>query len=85
MFVADIRVDLKKGVADPEGANTRKALELLGFVNVIEVKTSKTFSVLLDAPDEPSAREQVERMCVSLLANPVINSYHYDLKPHKEA
>ena len=31
MFIAEVRVKLKKGVADPEGANTKKALELLGF------------------------------------------------------
>ena len=31
MVVAEIRIELKQGVADPEGQNTRKALELLGY------------------------------------------------------
>ncbi len=80
MFVADIRIKLKKGVADPEGKNTRKALELLGFPEVAEVKTSKVFSVHLNSPDEASAKAQVEKICLALLANPVINEYSYDIR-----
>lgn len=80
MFVADIRIKLKKGVADPEGKNTAKALELLGFSEVAEVKTSKFFSIHLDTPDEAAAKAQVEKICLALLANPVINDYSYDIK-----
>ncbi len=85
MFIADIRIKLKKGVADPEGKNTLKAMELLGFSQVSEVKTSKFFSVRLNTDDESDARSQVERMCQNLLANPVINEYSYELRPEKEA
>jgi phosphoribosylformylglycinamidine synthase len=80
MFIADIRIKLKKGVADPEGKNTLKALELLGFDQVAGVSTSKFFSVSLDTADEADARAQVERMCQSLLANPVINEYSYEMR-----
>jgi len=80
MFVADIRIKLKKGVADPEGKNTRKALELLGFPEVTEVSTSKFFSVHLNTPDQAFAKAQVEKMCLALLANPVINEYTYDIR-----
>jgi phosphoribosylformylglycinamidine synthase len=80
MFVADIRIKLKKGVADPEGKNTKKALELLGFEAVAEVKTSKFYSVRLEAADESAARAEVEKMCQALLANPVVNEYSYDIR-----
>ena len=30
MVIAEVKIKLKKGVADPEGANTQKTLELLG-------------------------------------------------------
>ncbi|MDO9538221.1 MAG: phosphoribosylformylglycinamidine synthase subunit PurS [Thermoplasmata archaeon] len=85
MFIADIRITLKKGVADPEGKNTRKALELLGFTEVSEVKTSKFFSIHLNTADEAAARAQVEKICVALLSNPVINEYSYELRPEKGA
>lgn len=74
-MVAEVRIHLKKGVADPEGANTKKALELLGFAEVAEVKSSRCFSIRLDTDDEVLASEQVERMCQNLLANPVIHDY----------
>ena len=80
MLVADVRIRLKKGVADPEGKNTKKALELLGFNQVVEVKTSKYFSIHLDSNDEEKAKAEVEKMCQSLLANPVINDYSYELR-----
>jgi phosphoribosylformylglycinamidine synthase PurS subunit len=79
MIVAEVRVKLKKGVADPEGANTRKALELLGFSEVTKIQTSKCFSISLDSNDLAQARERVEQMCQGLLANPVIQSYDITL------
>ena len=80
MFIADIRIRLKRGVADPEGKNTKKALELLGFSEVSEVSTSKYFSVHLDVESEAAAKARVEKMCTGLLANPVINDYSYEIR-----
>jgi phosphoribosylformylglycinamidine synthase PurS subunit len=79
MIAAEVRVRLKKGVADPEGANTKKALELLGFTEVNGVRTSKCFTILLETDDEGRARKRVEEMCQGLLANPVIQSYDITL------
>src|SRR5512136_1494502 len=38
MFEAKVTVQLKKGISDPEGANTLKAIHLLGFKKVQQVK-----------------------------------------------
>ncbi|HPP44664.1 MAG TPA: phosphoribosylformylglycinamidine synthase subunit PurS [Methanomassiliicoccaceae archaeon] len=59
MVKADIRIELKHGVADPEGENTRKALELLGFKGIKSVKTVKLFEVEMDAEPE-EAKEAAE-------------------------
>lgn len=48
MAVIEIRIELKKGVADPEGSNTKKTLESLGFKGVGSVKCVKVFEVELD-------------------------------------
>jgi phosphoribosylformylglycinamidine synthase len=79
MVKADIRIELKHGVADPEGENTRKALELLGFKGIKSVKTVKLFEVEMDTEPE-AAREAAEDMCRRLLANPVIQTFRVDLK-----
>ena len=76
MVTVDIRVGLKPGVADPEGANTRKALQLLGFENVSSVSSAKAFRLELPEIKDPiQAQEQAERMCRRLLANPVVHDY----------
>jgi len=79
MAVIEIKIELKKGVADPEGQNTKKALELLGFSGISTVKTVKTFQIELDAGPE-SAQSVGEEMCRKLLANPVIQNFRVEVK-----
>ena len=79
MVVAEIRIELKPGVADPEGQNTKKALEQLGFEGIANVRSIKLFVVELDAaPDE--AKKACEEMCRKLLANPVIQKFSVQIK-----
>ncbi len=75
MVVAEIRVELKKGVADPEGANVKKTLIALGFSAVREVQSVKTYRVTLDEDDPQAAQKALQLMCEKLLANPVVNRY----------
>ena len=79
LFKARVEIRLKKGIADPEGANTLKALHLLGFDSVKEVKSVKVFDMILEEKDKRSARQQVEKMCQRLLTNPVIHLYNVEL------
>ncbi|MBR4504059.1 MAG: phosphoribosylformylglycinamidine synthase subunit PurS [Candidatus Methanomethylophilaceae archaeon] len=74
MTVIEIRIELKKGVADPEGKNTWKALESLGFEGISGVKSVKLFEVDLDMPADRAVAAG-EEMCRKLLANPVVQSY----------
>ena len=70
----EVRVGLKKGMADPEGANVKKALKLLGFDNVDAVESVKFYKITIDM-DENSALKAAEKMCQRLLANPVVHEY----------
>lgn len=78
MVVAEVRVELKKGVADPEGKNTLKALELLGFEGLTDVKTVKVFDIHLEGGGD--VEKKVDEMCRRLLANPVIHNYSVKIK-----
>ena len=75
IYTVEIKVGLKKGVADPEGKNVRKTLELLGLTNLGEVHTSRLYKIDIDAESEDGARTEATMMCEKLLANPVINNY----------
>jgi phosphoribosylformylglycinamidine synthase len=72
---AEVRVELKKGVADPEGRNVEKTLSLLGFEGIGSVNTVKVYQVTLEETNETRALESLEDMCEKLLANPVIHNY----------
>lgn len=72
---ANVFIELKEGVADPEGEATKKALRLLGFKNVKNVSTIKVFRIDIDARNKDEAEEELKAMCEKLLANPVIQKY----------
>ncbi|RLI70909.1 phosphoribosylformylglycinamidine synthase PurS protein [Archaeoglobales archaeon] len=75
---ADVFIELKEGVADPEGEATKKALRLLGFKNVKNVSTVKVFRIEIDARNKEEAEVELKSMCEKLLANPVIQKYKID-------
>ncbi|MEM0493140.1 MAG: phosphoribosylformylglycinamidine synthase subunit PurS [Candidatus Thermoplasmatota archaeon] len=79
MFEAQIKIKLKKGITDPEGANTLKALHLLGFKKVKDAKMLRTIDLIIDAKDKESVRKDVESMCQRLLTNPVIHTYEIEI------
>ena len=85
MVIARVEVRLKHGVADPEGDNTLKALNLLGFEQVAAVRSIRTFELDLRTEDEAQARLDLESMCKRLLANPVVHDYAFELVPPEAA
>lgn len=78
MFTVEVKVGLKKGVSDPEGSNTHKSLELLGFGEVESVKSLKVYRMQVDAPSKEKASERVEEMCRKILTNPVIHTHEIE-------
>ena len=80
MIEAKVTIRLKKGVSDPEGANTLKALHLLGFNKVKVAKTIRTFDLLIDGKDKNKVKKDVEQMCQRLLTNPVIHDYEIEIE-----
>jgi len=51
----------------------------MGYETVEQVRIGKYVELVLSAADEDKAREQVDRICDRLLANPVIENYRFDL------
>lgn len=80
-YVATIRVALKPTVNDPEGNTIAGALGQLGIEGVRSVRAGKLFQVELEASGKKKAAQAVEDMCSRLLANPVIETYEYRVRP----
>jgi phosphoribosylformylglycinamidine synthase subunit PurS len=83
MFEAKVTVQLKKGISDPEGVNTLKAIHLLGFKKVSQVKTIRTFDILIEGTDKNQVKRDVEQICQRLLTNPVIHQYEITVEEKK--
>ena len=71
-FAARVEVQLREGIADPEGATIERALPALGFSGVDKVRVGKVIRFVIEAADEGVAHDLVGEMCKRLLANPVI-------------
>jgi phosphoribosylformylglycinamidine synthase subunit PurS len=75
---ATVLVRPKDGILDPQGEAVRGSLRKLGF-DVGSVRVGRVIDVELEPGDPAVAREQVERMCSELLANPLIESVQIQL------
>lgn len=82
-MLAKIHVTLKPGVNDPQGLAIAGGLHSLGFESVQEVRAGRYLEVRLDAPDAHAAQRQVDEMCQKLLANPVIETYRFELEDER--
>ena len=74
-----IEVGHRPGILDPQGGVIERALPALGWANVSHVRVGKSIRLAVDAPDEATARAQVDEMCRRVLANPVIEDYTIDV------
>jgi len=71
-FAVVVEVQLRPGVADPQGATIERALPHLGFDGVSEVRVGKCIRFSIDAGDEAAARREIDDLCHRFLSNPVI-------------
>lgn len=78
-FLARVYVSLKPTVNDPEGITIGGALASLGFDSVTGVRAGRYFQLTLNATDAKAAAGQVDQMCSRLLANPVIETYSFEI------
>ena len=81
--VAKVVVVPKPVVNDPQGLTVKQGLATLGFREVDDVRVGKYIEVTLDAESLHEARERVESMYNRLLANHVIEDFHFEVD-HQE-
>ncbi len=78
-YQARIYVTLRPSVLDPAGVAVESGLKQLGYEGVEQVRIGKYIELMVSAGNERKAREQLDRICDQLLANPVIENYRFDL------
>ncbi len=78
-YRARVDVRLDANVNDPQGNAVREGLRSLGHLDVSAVRIGKIVELTLQAADEATARQRVDRMCHELLANPIIESFEIEV------
>ena len=79
-YRAQIYVTLRPSVLDPAGTAVRSGLKHMGYGNVEQLRIGKYVELTLTAKDEDEAKQQLDRICDQVLANPVIENYRFDIK-----
>ena len=83
-WLAEVRVALRQGIADPEGQTIGSALHSLGYGSVGDVRTGKLIRVPFEADDSAAAEAVVAEMCQRLLANPVMETASWALRADEQ-
>ena len=76
---ARVYVFYKESVFDPQGNTLAVNLRKIGFPGVKDVRVGKVIDVVLESNSKDEAKRDLQKMCEKLLANPVIESFKYEL------
>ena len=78
-FVAEIDIMPHKELLDPQGKAVVNNLKHLDLSDVSDVRIGRHVSMTLEAASEAEARQKVDTACQTLLANVIMETYHYQL------
>ncbi|MEA4883490.1 MAG: phosphoribosylformylglycinamidine synthase subunit PurS [Clostridia bacterium] len=78
-YVARVAVALKESILDPQGEAVRSALCSMGYAGVNGVRVGKSLEVRITASDEAECRRVVDEVCRRLLANPITETYQFEI------
>lgn len=80
MYLSKIRVTLRKSILDPQGKAVEHAIGTMNVGAIKDVRMGKYIELKVDAGNEAAARTATEEVCKKLLANPVMEDYHFEIE-----
>lgn len=79
MYKVKVFVTLRESVLDPQGNAVKGALHSLSYPEVQDVRIGKFLELTIEKSDR-DLDMIVKEMCEKLLANTVIEDYHYEVQ-----
>ncbi|MFW5980727.1 MAG: phosphoribosylformylglycinamidine synthase subunit PurS [Halanaerobiaceae bacterium] len=76
----EARVNLKKGILDPQGSTVENALHSMGYEEVENVRIGKDITFYIEGEVRQEVEKKVDEMCHRVLSNPVIENYEFQVK-----
>lgn len=80
-FKAEIDIMPQKALLDPQGKAVSGSMKNVGLPQIDHVRIGKHISLEVEANDEASAKELVDTACKKLLANLIMETYEFSVKP----
>lgn len=79
-FIAEIDVMPHKELLDPQGKTVAHSMENLHISGVEDVRVGKHIRMTLDAVSKEEASAKVDEACKKLLANMIMETYHFSVE-----
>ena len=81
LWKVKVETRLKESILDPQGQAVESGLDSLGYKNVSDVHVGKYLELTVeDIEEKEEVKEQVDKMCQRLLANPIIEDYSFQVE-----
>ena len=80
-FKADIDIMPHKELLDPQGKTVARNLHNVDIHGVESVRIGKHIEMIVEADDQSAAEAKVEEACKKLLANMIMETYHFTMTP----
>ena len=68
-----------KALLDPQGKAVTGSMKNLNLSEIENVRIGKHITLEIEAADKNTAQQKVDEACKKLLANPIMESYEFDL------
>jgi phosphoribosylformylglycinamidine synthase len=78
-FRAEIDVMPHKALLDPQGKTVGHSMLSMGLTEIGNVRIGKHITLEIEVNSKEEAQEKEEAACTQLLANPIMESYTYEL------
>lgn len=78
-MLAKVYVTPKKAILDPQGKAIANSLHSLHYDEVADVRMGKYLELRLNGVSREQAQQRIEEMCRRLLANLVIEDFHFEI------
>ena len=81
MFKAEVFVEYKDGILDPQGKAVTNALENMGYSSFQGGRVGKYITFQISEPSQDVAKTKLKEICEKMLINPNIEKYRFQLTP----
>ncbi|MDD2634637.1 MAG: phosphoribosylformylglycinamidine synthase subunit PurS [Bacteroidales bacterium] len=78
-FIAQVNVMPLKALLDPQGKAVMSSAKRMGFNTMSSVRIGKHIDVELEAKDKAEAASIMDELCKTILSNPIIESYEFNI------